>query len=69
MFAPQVQSKRVPDRGSAELEGALVLYCLAAAKFVWHVFFDCKSREWLNSFSKYVGARPWRLLNISMYFR
>ena len=25
MFAPQVQRKRVPDLGSAELEGALVL--------------------------------------------
>ena len=27
MFAPQVQRKRVPHLGSAELDGALVLYC------------------------------------------
>ena len=27
MFAPQVQRKRVPDLGSAELEGDLVLCC------------------------------------------
>ena len=27
MFAPQVQRNRVPDPGSAELEGTLVLCC------------------------------------------
>ena len=27
MLAPQVQRKRIPDLGSAELEGALVLSC------------------------------------------
>ena len=67
--APQVQRKRVPELGSAELEGDLVLCCPSQRLSLWRVFFEWKSREWLNSLSKYAGARPWRPLNTSMYFR
>ena len=61
MLAPQVQRKRVLELGSAEPEVALVLSCPTArgkrSKSLWHVLYEWKSREWLNS-RKYAEARP-----------
>ena len=53
MLAPQGQRKRVPDLGSAEPEGALVLTVVQASgrgsKSLWRVLYEWKSRAWLNS--------------------
>ena len=69
--APKVHRKRVSDLGSDELEGDLVLCCPSQRRpnLYGACFFEWKSHEWLISLSKYAGARPWRPLNTSMYFR
>ena len=57
MLAPQGQGKRVPDPGSAEPKGALVLTCPIAADGENLYGDERKSRAWLNSLTKYAGAR------------
>ena len=39
------------------------------SKSLWRMLYEWKSRAWINSLSKYAGARPSRLLNTSMHFR
>ena len=47
----------------------VVLASSRRSKSLWHLLYEWKSREWLNSLSKYAGARPWRLINTSMNLR
>ena len=37
------------------------------SKSLWRVLYEWKSREWLNSFSKYAGARPWRFRFLKLF--
>ena len=55
MLAPRVQRKCVPDFGSAEPEGALVLRhlvvraCGRRSKSLWRLLYECESERFALS--------------------